>query len=173
MENISEYEISLNVEEELESKNNSALHQEHESNLESLFEEMYKTISNFKKVYLAFRCKLKTLKKQVKRENKQLNKKLNKLKLNKKIKKPSGFAKPVPITKELCEFLGKPEDTLVNRTEVTRFIIKYIKDNHLQSISEKKRIIPDDKLQHLLDVDSTEEITYFNIQKYMNQHFLK
>ena len=59
------------------------------------------------------------------------------------------------------------------RTEVTRFIIKYIKDNNLQAQSEKKRIIPDEKLQKLLNSDSGEEITYFNIQKFMNKHFMK
>ena len=68
-----------------------------------------------------------------------MNKKLSKLKMNRKVKKPSGFAKPVCISKELCEFLDKPEGTTMARTEVTRFIIKYIKDNNLQAQSEKKR----------------------------------
>ena len=32
--------------------------------------------------------------------------------------------------------------------------------------------MPDCKLQKLLGVDENQEVTYFNIQKYMNKHFI-
>ena len=85
-------------------------------------------------------------------------------------KPPSGFAKPSKISKELGEFMGKDEGDSVARTEVTQFIIAYIKDNNL---AESKNIKPDTKLQVLLGTSDEDKITYFNIQKFMNKHFLK
>jgi len=85
-------------------------------------------------------------------------------------KSPSGFAKPSKISKELGEFMGKDDGASVARTEVTQFIIAYIKDNNL---AESKNIKPDTKLQMLLGTSDEDKITYFNIQKFMNKHFLK
>jgi len=85
-------------------------------------------------------------------------------------KRPSGFAKPSKISKELCEFMNKEEGTEIARTEVTQYIISYIKDNNL---SESKSIKPDKKLQDLLGSTDEDKIDYFNIQKYMNKHFIK
>ena len=65
--------------------------------------------------------------------------------------------------------MGQPEGTELARTEVTKYIIQYIKDNKLP---EGKIIKPDKKLKGLLKVESNEEVTYFNIQKYMNKHFV-
>jgi len=174
MENISQYEIEVDVDNSLDSniKKNEIISNTEEK-LEPMFSEIFETISSFKKSVTVFQNQIKHLEKQVKRENKGLHKELSKLKVKKKDKKPSGFAKPVPISNELCLFMNKPEETKMARTEVTRSIIKYIKDNDLQAETEKKRIIPDEKLQKLLDCDSNEEITYFNIQKFMNKHFMK
>ena len=58
------------------------------------------------------------------------------------------------------------------RTEVTKFIIQYIKQNNLQSESEKI-IVPDDKLHNLLNLSENDVVTFFNIQKFMNPHFIK
>jgi chromatin remodeling complex protein RSC6 len=110
-----------------------------------------------------------------------LEKKTNKkfksfLKQNIKIKKmgnkkPSGFAKPSKISNELCKFLNKPDGTEMARTEVTQHLIKYIKNHNLENNENKKIIKPDDKLSTLLDINSDIELTYFNIQGYMNKHF--
>lgn len=97
----------------------------------------------------------------------QYKKDANKSKGN---KTPSGFAKPSKISKELCEFMGKEDGTEIARTEVTQYIITYIKDNNL---SESKSIKPDKKLQELLGSTDQDKINYFNIQKYMNKHFIK
>ncbi len=62
---------------------------------------------------------------------------------------------------------------LFARTTVTQRIIKYITENKLQNPNNRKIIIPDKKLKDLLNLSDTDELTYFNLQKYMNQHFPK
>ena len=44
-------------------------------------------------------------------------------------RKPSGFAKPTVLSPAMSEFLGSDPETKLARTEVTRLITKYIKDN--------------------------------------------
>ena len=63
---------------------------------------------------------------------------------------PSGFVKPTRISTELATFLGKKEDELLARTEVTREINKYIRENNLQDPANGRHIIPDKKLRTLL-----------------------
>jgi len=100
-----------------------------------------------------------------------LKKDINKNK-NKGNRKPSGFAKPTKVTKELCEFMNKSEGTEIARTEVTRALINYIKSNKLENENNNKIITPDQKLKFLLGIEDGQELTYFNMQKYMNKHFV-
>ena len=67
------------------------------------------------------------------------------------------------------------DSSKIARTEVTKFVIQYIKDKQLQYKENKKIIVPDDNLSKLLGVENDNEtvITYFNIQRYMNKHFIK
>ena len=115
---------------------------------------------------------LKVLEKNIKKQMKGLKKDVikNKIKCN---RKPSGFAKPSKVTKELCEFMNKAEGSEIARTEVTRALVAYIKENKLENVGNSKIISPDDKLKVLLGLDDSQELTYFNIQKYMNKHFVK
>ena len=69
--------------------------------------------------------------------------------------------------------MGKADGAEVARTEVTQYIIGYIREKDLQWKENRKIIKPDDKLKKLLGVEKDEEVTYFNLQKYMNKHFLK
>jgi chromatin remodeling complex protein RSC6 len=130
-----------------------------------------------------FKMQLSTLQQQVKTVEKRVCKELKTAKKNQvnnskpKVKKaPSGFAKPSKVTKELCEFMNKPEGSEIARTEVTRTLVQYIKSNNLQeqTVESKNKINPDDKLKNLLGLDTVEtnELTFFNIQKYMNKHFI-
>jgi chromatin remodeling complex protein RSC6 len=124
-------------------------------------------ITNLQKV-------VKTVEKDVKKELKNFIK--DKKKEKTKVKRaPSGFAKPTKVTKELCEFMNKPEGTEIARTEVTKALVNYIKENNLIELGEdsKNKIIPDNKLKSLLGIQDEElnDLTYFNIQKYMNKHF--
>jgi len=86
---------------------------------------------------------------------------------------PSGFVKPTKISDELAKFLEKPVGTEMARTDVTREINKYIRSHNLQDEKNGRKINPDSKLQTLLKLKKTDELTYFNLQKYMSPHFSK
>ena len=86
---------------------------------------------------------------------------------------PSGFVKPTLVTNDLADFLGKPHGTEMARTEVTREINKYIRANSLQDAQNGRKINPDDKLAKLLNLKKSDELTYFNLQRYMSPHFPK
>ena len=86
----------------------------------------------------------------------------------------SGFEKPTLISDELATFFGKDKDTRMARTEVSKLIHEYVKSNNLQKEGNRRVIKPDSKLQKLLGTDtSKEELTYFNLQKYLKKHFRK
>ena len=112
---------------------------------------------------------------KVKRLEEVYNKEMKKTKTmyekkKRKTKKPSGFAKPSTISPELSQFMDKPVGEMAARTEVTQYIIKYIKERSLQNNENKSEIIPDNKLANLLQCGE-EPVTYFTIQKFMNKHF--
>jgi len=86
---------------------------------------------------------------------------------------PSGFVKPTRISDELAIFLGKETGTEMARTSVTRDINAYIRSNSLQDVDNGRKIIPDSKLATLLKLTKEDELTYFNLQKYMSPHFHK
>jgi chromatin remodeling complex protein RSC6 len=90
-----------------------------------------------------------------------------------KPKKLSGFAKPMKMSKELCDFLGVTHDTLMARTDVTKEINKYVKANNLQNPENKRELILDAKLKTILTVPSDVTLTFFNLQKYMSHHYIK
>tara|TARA_Y100000748_G_scaffold287067_1_gene270887 strand:- start:7841 stop:8434 length:594 start_codon:yes stop_codon:yes gene_type:complete len=86
---------------------------------------------------------------------------------------PSGFVKPTLISNELAAFLGKTQGTEMARTEVTREINAYIRKQGLQDKDNGRKINADKKLAGLLKLKAGEELTYFNLQKYMSPHFAK
>ena len=86
---------------------------------------------------------------------------------------PSGFVKPTLISDELAKFLSKPSGTEMARTEVTREINGYIRSHNLQDKQNGRKINPDPQLATLLKIGSDEELTYFNLQRYMSPHFAK
>lgn len=143
------------------------------SNIINSFNTINDSLTLFKMQISTIQQQLRGLEKDIKKEIK--SKKNNKIKLTIEPKKPSGFAKPSKVTKELCEFLQQPEGTELARTEVTKSLIQYIKSNKLDNRDVKgTTIVPDDKLKTLLNIDDSElaDLTFFNIQKYMNKHFI-
>jgi len=86
---------------------------------------------------------------------------------------PSGFTKPAPISDELAKFLGKSSGIEMSRTDVSREINDYIKSNNLKDQQNGRIIHPDSKLTVLLNVKDGEQLSYFNLQKYMKHHFPK
>jgi chromatin remodeling complex protein RSC6 len=86
---------------------------------------------------------------------------------------PSGFVKPTKISTELAKFLGKPLGSEMARTQVTREINGYIREHKLQDPKNGRRILADKKLKKLLKLKDEDELTYFNLQRYMSPHFAK
>ena len=115
----------------------------------------------------------KTLEKQVLKEARTMDKVNARRNRNKGSRAPSGFVKPAGISKELAKFLNVPEDTMIARTDVTKMITAYVKQHSLQDSTNGRKIIPDAKLSSLLGVKASDEVTYFNLQKYMKPHFVK
>jgi len=88
-------------------------------------------------------------------------------------RRPSGFVTPTKISDELAMFLGKPVGTEMARTDVSRHINSYVRYHNLQDPQNGRRINPDTKLRALLRIGQNEELTYFNLQKYMKHHFIR
>lgn len=116
---------------------------------------------------------IRELERRVRKQVKGLKKEAEMKQKAKQERKPSGFARPSKVTKELCQFMNKSEGTEIARTDVTRALVAYIKENKLENATNSKIIAPDEKLKNLLGVADGDELNYFNIQKYMNKHFVK
>ena len=135
------------------------------------FEGVIDSLSIFKVQITSLQQQIKVLEKNVKKQINIFKKETTKNK-NKGNRKPSGFAKPSKVTNELCEFMNKTEGTEIARTEVTKALCSYIKDNKLENKENSKIISPDNKLKMLLGIEEGQELTYFTIQKFMNKHFI-
>jgi|TARA_B110000971_G_scaffold103750_1_gene106701 chromatin remodeling complex protein RSC6 len=135
------------------------------------FNGIVTTLTTLKGQITSLQQQIKKLECEVKKDLEKNYKEIEKKKKKKSERKPSGFAKPSKITEDLALFMNKDKDELVARTDVTKFIIEYIKKHDLQNKDDRRKIEPDDILKKLLNVDS--ELNYFNLQKYMNVHFPK
>lgn len=142
------------------------------ANIKKSFHTIIDSLALLKIQITELQQNIHTIEKTVKKELKQASK-LNNTK-NKSSKKPSGFAKPTHVTKELCEFMNKPIGTEIARTEVTKALVNYIQANKLQKEGQTSKINPDSKLQNLLGINNEEilDLTFFTMQKYMNKHFV-
>jgi upstream activation factor subunit UAF30 len=121
----------------------------------------------------SLKTEYRNLEKKWTRELKVAQKQSTKRKRKSGNRAPSGFVKPTRISDELAKFLEKTPGTEMARTEVTRDINKYIRTNNLQDKANGRKINPDNKLATLLKLKKDEELTYFNLQKYMSPHFAK
>jgi chromatin remodeling complex protein RSC6 len=113
---------------------------------------------------------LKTHRSQASRVMKQ------KQRTNRKNNTNSGFLKPVRISAAMSKFTGWNPDELQSRVSVTKFLCNYIRENELQNPTDRRQIQADAKLAKLLNYDAkkdTEPLTYYKIQSYIKQHFIK
>jgi len=124
-------------------------------------------------VISSLKTEFRTLEKKWARELKVAQKQNSKRKRKAGNRAPSGFVKPTCISDELAKFLDKPSGSEMARTEVTREVNKYIRAHNLQDKENGRKIHPDAKLATLLKLTKTDELTYFNLQKYMSHHFAK
>lgn len=141
-----------------------------EDEIEKQFNDVLESMGSLKQYITQVQNKIRILEKNVKKEQKNYAKFVEKKQRTNK--KPSGFAKPTPVSDELCDFMKKEKGTHLARTEVTKYIIGYIESQKLQDKSNKKKINPNQSLKELLGVSEKDELTYFNIQKFMNRHFI-
>ena len=144
-----------------------------ESSMTTMLTEFAKNIQALSESLNKMKTEFRVLEKQVLREAKTMDKVNAKRNKNKGSRAPSGFVKPAAISPELAKFLGVAADTKMARTDVTKMITSYVKQNMLQASDNGRRIMPDSKLKALLKVTDKDEVTYFNLQKYMKHHFVK
>ena len=138
----------------------------------ALYSSVLTKLQSAQAVLASIRSEVNELKRQHARELRAANK-ANKRRKTNANRAPSGFVKPTLISNELAAFLGKPEGSVLARTEVTREVNAYIRNQKLQDKDNGRKINPDAKLLKLLKLKKGEELTYFNLQKYMAAHFAK
>lgn len=137
------------------------------------FTEFLSKLQSLTTVIASLKSEFRALEKRSVRELKAAQKANAKRKRKSTNRAPSGFVKPTLISNELAGFLNKPVGTEMARTEVTREINGYIREHNLQDKENGRKINPDKKLASLLKIKSGEELTYFNLQRYMSPHFAK
>lgn len=124
---------------------------------------------------------VRTAIKDVDRQSKELEKLKNKRSRVKTERSatalPSGITKPVAISDELAKFLGVAPGTLVPRNEVTKGVSGFVKENGLSDPANKQKFVLDDrepakKLRVLLG-NPAEDVTYFNLQRYLKHHYIQ
>jgi chromatin remodeling complex protein RSC6 len=123
---------------------------------------------------------VRTVIKDVERQNKELEKLRNKRTRTKTERAanalPSGITKPVAISNELAAFLCVAPGTLVPRNEVTKGVSAFVRQNDLSDPTNKQKFVLDNrdaakKLRVLLG-NPSEDVTYFNLQRYLKHHYL-
>ena len=163
-----------------EPKDNKAVNEEQQSLSEKIMNTL-SFVSSMIKELKVVESELKTIKTLYQKEAK---KNLKKRKSTKTTKNGShGFVKAVKISKELADFLEVDHDTLISRPQVTSAISKYVKANNLANPEKKSIFKTDAKLKKILGeprflIDSSkpelgEGFSYFNLQSYMRDHFIK
>jgi SWIB/MDM2 domain len=144
-----------------------------EANIAAQSAEFVAKLNQLSVVISALKSEYRALEKKWMRELKAAQKAGSKRKRKTGNRAPSGFVKPTKISDELASFLGKEKGSEMARTDVTREINKYIRSHNLQDAANRRKINPDAKLTALLKLKKTDELTYFNLQRYMSPHFAK
>jgi chromatin remodeling complex protein RSC6 len=135
------------------------------------FNDLLSKLQQVTSVISSIRTSVRDLEKKANREIKAATK--AKAKSRKGNRAPSGFVMPAKISDELANFLGKDQGSEMARTEVTREINAYIRKHNLQDSKNGRIINADASLTKLLKLTKQDELTYFNLQRYMSPHFAK
>jgi chromatin remodeling complex protein RSC6 len=140
--------------------------------IDSQFNGILLDLSTFKTLINDMQSKVKLLEKSVIKLNKEREKTNNSI--EKKIQQQSsGFDKPITISDAMCAFMNKPTGTTISRIVVSEYMINYIRVNKLQDMNNRKKINANEMLNNLFGLKSDgEELTYFNLQKYLNMHII-
>jgi chromatin remodeling complex protein RSC6 len=135
--------------------------------------EFLSKLNQLTSIIASLKTEYKSLEKKWSRELKAAQKSGSKKRKRVGNRAPSGFVKPTRISDELASFLGKDKGTEMARTDVTREINMYIRSHNLQDKDNGRKINPDSKLKDLLKLKGDDELTYFNLQRFMSPHFQK
>ena len=146
---------------------------EESNGIQQKMNEFSAKLQQWSGIFSSMKGDFKTLEKTITRELKAAEKLSAKRKKRAGNRAPSGFVKPTRISDELANFLGKTVGTEMARTDVSKEINAYIRANNLQRPDNGRFIVPDAKLTTLLKLSKEDELSYFNLQRYMKPHFIK
>ena len=144
------------------------------SRLLSLVDDQSKAHASFMK---NVNLELKFIQKELsKTQSKSGKKKKEKVEGEDVVKRKNVFEVPVPVSDELCEFLGLDKGVVYSRQFITNSMFSYVKGNDLQNPANRRYILVDTtdagrKLGTLLKPD--QPLTFFNMQRYLNPHYPK
>jgi len=82
----------------------------------------------------------------------------------------NGFNKPLNVTDKLRTFLSLAADEKISRSQVTARINTYVTEKGLKA---GQNITLDATLQELLQPPADTQVTFLNIQKFINPHYIK
>jgi upstream activation factor subunit UAF30 len=84
--------------------------------------------------------------------------------------KNNGFNKPQVVSAAMRSFLNLGPDEMISRSQVTKAVNTYVTEKDLK---KGQNITLDSALQGLLSPPEGTQITFLNIQKFLNQHYVK
>jgi upstream activation factor subunit UAF30 len=147
------------------------------TSIDAKIQQVYSVISSLKNDSKALRKEILANKKAFEKLEKKTSKKKRAAPVEGEEVKPrnSGFMRPVKISDELASFLGKTTGTVMGRQDANDEIRQYVALHNLKETEKGKgrNINPDAKLSALLKLPKDEQLTYFNLQKYMKPHFIR
>jgi chromatin remodeling complex protein RSC6 len=145
-------------------------------NLKSVITMLHDHSSKTKALLNYMRAALREVERQTKDYDKLRNKHSRVKVERKNTGVQSGITKPVPISDELAVFLGVAPGTMVPRNEVTKGVSAYVRKNDLSDPANRQRFVLNSKPEGLvlktLLGNPSEDVTYFNLQRYLKHHYI-
>ena len=141
--------------------------------LQKSITELQEQFAGLKSAVTAAFTTLKSIEKQASRVIKKAERRRNKSKaapVEGAEPKACIFTKPVHVSDQMCDFLGKAKGTEVSRASVTRAIVAYAKTHNLM---KKQQITTDATLRKLLSLNESDSLTILNLQTYLSKHYPK
>ena len=133
--------------------------------IEDHYKTMTQNLSEVKKI-------TRDLEKSHQRPVRTARKSIKKTSSNNDKKNLSGFQKPVPV-----EFTKHPwcctADQKLSRSDLTKMVYKYIKENKLQDEQDKRVICPDATLIELFHIEEGDKLEFRNFQTYMTRLYIQ
>ena len=82
----------------------------------------------------------------------------------------NGFNKPLDVSDKLRAFLKLAPGEQISRSQVTKKVNEYVTEKGLK---KGQNIEMDAALKALLDPPADVKVTFLNVQKYINKHYIK